>query len=119
MNTPTWSRRVSSIRPKSRARRCKTPRQSRACCSPPKHWSRRFLRRKKLLRCLQAEWAAWIIETVSGETPKNFGANRQPKQQLTNSRARKGSAVLFSRAANRRRKTDVQDCRVTGDECLL
>jgi len=23
-----------------------TPRPSRACCSPPKHWSRRFLKRK-------------------------------------------------------------------------
>src|SRR5436309_11579210 len=58
------------------------PRPSRACCSPPKHWSRRFLKRKKLLRCLQAAWAAWTTD-------------RQPKQQITSSRARKGSAVLL------------------------
>jgi hypothetical protein len=49
-----------------------------------KHWSRRFPKRKKLLQYHPAAaWAAWII-------------NRQSKQQLTNSRARKGSAVLLS-----------------------
>src|SRR5262249_33884013 len=59
----------------------KTQHRSRDCCSPPKHWSRRFLRRKKLLQCLQAEWAAWIIK---------------PNDRMnSNSRTRKGPAVLF------------------------
>jgi tetratricopeptide (TPR) repeat protein len=31
------------------------------------------------------------------ETPKNFGANRRPKQQFTNSRARKARLFCFSR----------------------
>src|SRR5207245_3715136 len=57
----------------------------------PKQWSRRFLRRKKLLQCLRAAWAAWIIDP---KTPKNFGA--KPKQQMNHSsRARKGPAVLL------------------------
>src|SRR5207248_763271 len=86
--------------------RYKTQRPSLACCLPPKHWSRRFLKRKKLPQCHRAAWAAWITKPNS-------------KQQLTNSRARKGSAVLLSRAANRSRKIHVRDCRVTGDEWLL
>src|SRR5436305_35403 len=54
-----------------------------ACCSPPKHWSRRFLKRKKLLQCLRAAWAAWITK---------------PKQHVnSNSRTRKGPAVLLFR----------------------
>src|SRR5262249_43090008 len=60
-------------------------------------WSPRFLKRKKRLQCHRAAWAAWTIdaEVNSAETPKNFGANRQPKQQLTNSRTRKGPAALL------------------------
>src|SRR5215471_12863169 len=57
------------------------PRLSRACCSPPKHWSRRFLKRKRLLQCHRAAWAAWITK---------------PKQYVnSNSRTRKGPAVLL------------------------
>src|SRR5206468_5327030 len=37
-------------------------------------------KRRKLLQCHRAEWAAWII--------------KKPKQQSINSRARKGSAVF-------------------------
>src|ERR1700747_1572555 len=62
-------------------RRCKTPRPSQACCSPPKHWSRRFLKRKKLLQCHRAAWAAWI-------TKPNANLN-------SNSRTLKGPAVLL------------------------
>jgi len=39
---------------------------------------------------------AWIIEVVSAETPKNFGA--KPKQQMNySSRVRNGPAVCFGR----------------------
>src|SRR5262249_16059690 len=73
---------ASSILPRSRAVRCKTPRPSQACCSPPKHWSPRFLKRKKLLQCHRAAWAAWTTK---------------PKQHVnSNSRSRKAPAVLFS-----------------------
>ena len=37
--TKTWSRPASSTRPRSCARRCRTRRRSRRCCSPPKPWS--------------------------------------------------------------------------------
>jgi len=44
-----------------------------------------------------AEWAAWIIDAEENLalTPETFGAKPKSKQQLTNSRARKSSAVLL------------------------
>ena len=48
--TRTWSRPASSTRRRSCARRCRTPRRSRRCCSRPKPWSRRFPKRRRKLR---------------------------------------------------------------------
>ena len=55
------------------------------------HWSRKFPKREKLLRCLQAAWAAWIIDPKS---PKNFGAKPRPKMNYS-SRVRNDPAVLL------------------------
>ena len=46
-STSTCSRPGSSIRPRSRARRCRTRRVWRACFSPPRRWSPRSPERKK------------------------------------------------------------------------
>ena len=44
--TNGYTRRASSIRRRSRARRCRTPRPSRGCCSRPTAWSRTSPRRR-------------------------------------------------------------------------
>ena len=43
----TWSRPASSTRPRSPARRCRTPRRSPRCCSRPKRWSPRSPKRRR------------------------------------------------------------------------
>src|SRR6266403_4403480 len=52
-----WSRPASSTRPRSPARRCRTPRPSRACSSPPSAWWCRRRRTGRCPRCRAA--AAW------------------------------------------------------------
>ena len=49
-STATWSPRASSTRSRSPARRCRTPRRSRAWCSPPTPWSWRRRKRSRRRR---------------------------------------------------------------------
>src|SRR5437867_907927 len=49
--------RASSIRPKSYGRHCRTQPPLHRSCSPPRHSSRRFPRRRRTLRLLRAAWA--------------------------------------------------------------
>ena len=54
------ARRASSIRRRSRARRCRTPRPSRGCCSRPTAWSRTSPRRRiPAAAAATARPAAW------------------------------------------------------------
>jgi hypothetical protein len=86
-------------------------------CSPPRHWSRKFPKRKKLHQCHPAAWAAWIIEAVSDKTPENFGA--KPKQQMNHSsRVIADPAILLPRIKTVTREELKQQQREQREKCL-
>ena len=67
--TRTWSRPASSTRPRSPARRCRTPRRSRACCSRPKRDRREEGRRSRAAGGgpPAAAWAGCTSKTATDE----------------------------------------------------